>query len=68
MATMAGEEWQAWYVGLDTVSLLAAGDAVDVLRTELSDGDYGCPSEICDDMHRLTMATVCVTWLLSLYL
>lgn len=59
MTTITDEEWQKLYDGLDSASLLAAVDAVDALRPELSDDDDGRPPEISDNLlrlHRLAMA------------
>lgn len=59
MATISDEQWQALYDGLDSASLLAAVDALDALRAELSDGDIGCPLKIRGNLlrlHRLAMA------------
>jgi len=49
MTAITDEEWQELHYGLDTASLLAAVNAVDALRPELSDGDDGRPPEIRDN-------------------
>jgi hypothetical protein len=59
MSTITDEEWQDLHEGLDTASLLAAVDTVDVLRIGWSNGEDGRPPEIRDDLlrlHRLAMA------------
>jgi hypothetical protein len=59
MANITDEEWQELYDGLDSASLLAAVDAIDRIRPDLSDGDGGRPPEIRDNLlrlHQLAMA------------
>lgn len=58
MATITDDEWQTIYDGLDSASLLAAVQAVDVLRQALNDGDDAPLPPIRDkllQLHRLAM-------------
>jgi hypothetical protein len=61
MVEMTDAEWQALDENFETASLLQAVDAVDMLRTQLSDGDGYRPPEIRDrllKLHQLAMDVI----------
>jgi hypothetical protein len=60
MATMTDAEWQVLAENVDTASLLQAVDAVDTLRTHLSDGAGYRPPEIRDRLSQLHQPTMVV--------
>lgn len=58
---MTDEEWQHLYENFETTELLDAVDAVDSLRGDLNDGEYGRPAELRTNLlklHELAMAVV----------
>ena len=60
MATrITDEEWNELYDSFETTTLLSAVDAVDVIREDLSDDEYGGPPQLRTDLlrlHQLAMA------------
>ena len=58
---MTDDDWQHLYENFETHALLDAVDAVDSLRDDLNDGEYGRPPEIRTNLlklHGLAMAVV----------
>lgn len=61
MAIITDDEWQRLYENFETTDLLRAVDAVDKLRDDLNDREYGAPPQIrCDllKLHQLAMDVI----------
>ena len=58
---MTDDEWQKLHDGLDSASLLAAVDTVDLLSVELGEGDGGQLSDIRDGLQRLHRLSLSVS-------
>lgn len=52
MAIITDDEWQRLYENFETTALLRAVDAVDKLRDDLNDREYGAPPQIRCDLDR----------------